>query len=350
MVRYTFQWLGPNEDRTCTVDTDTSLSFDEAKETVRARILVPGPDKLYDPDDDYSEGFEYDLSRSDHKYGKNCVAILFCSTCNYAFATDVIRCDEEFQKFVDVWKETTLNLRVYVYVWITSRYQYGSEDMSLLEGFPRMVGNNSWKRCWIPSSVDRVCRRILSDAIFMEIALPGGIAWHSSSQRRHISCADILDIRFYVAEYLGQIRRAMQSDISRRMGLPNDVCAGSGSGITFTSGCSETVPVGIVLIVEPIFSKNVLNEPTLLRQLFDQMVIVRKKNEFGPCVGILTCGKYWLAARFPDDADTCDPDLNSALATTRIIHRHEGKELLQVLYNCFLHMSSAPLNDEFIFK
>jgi hypothetical protein len=60
--------------------------------------------------------------------------------------------------------------------------------------------------------------------------------------------------------------------------------------------------VGVVEVKKP--GKNVLSEPTVLGELFDQMLLIEGFYGTGPVIGILTTGEEWAVAWFPSDTET----------------------------------------------
>ena len=62
---------------------------------------------------------------------------------------------------------------------------------------------------------------------------------------------------------------------------------------------SEGRPVGVVEVKKPEIG--VLIEPTVLGELFDQMLLVEGFYGTGPICGILTTGEDWMVAWLPTD-------------------------------------------------
>ena len=58
--------------------------------------------------------------------------------------------------------------------------------------------------------------------------------------------------------------------------------------------------VGVVEVKKP--GKNVLSQPTVLGELFDQMLLVEGYYGMGPVIGILTTAEEWVFSWFPSDS------------------------------------------------
>ncbi len=59
--------------------------------------------------------------------------------------------------------------------------------------------------------------------------------------------------------------------------------------------------VGVIEIKKP--GRTILAKPTVLGELFDQMVLVEGFFGMGPAIGILTTGEHWVVSWFPVDND-----------------------------------------------
>jgi hypothetical protein len=60
--------------------------------------------------------------------------------------------------------------------------------------------------------------------------------------------------------------------------------------------------VGVIEVKKP--TDGVLEKPTVLGELFDQLVLVEGFYGMGPAIGILTTGEEWIFSWFPADHDT----------------------------------------------
>lgn len=76
----------------------------------------------------------------------------------------------------------------------------------------------------------------------------------------------------------------------------------------------DSRPVGVVEVKKP--GKDILIQPTVLGELYDQMLLVEGFYGTGPVCGILTSGEEWLVAWFPEDNNYFNDPMLSASAVT----------------------------------
>ena len=67
--------------------------------------------------------------------------------------------------------------------------------------------------------------------------------------------------------------------------------------------------VGVIEAKKP--GLNVLDQPTVLEELLDQMMLIQGFYGSGPTIGILTTGEEWMVAWFPEDHDKIVNSINN---------------------------------------
>jgi len=80
--------------------------------------------------------------------------------------------------------------------------------------------------------------------------------------------------------------------------------------------------VGVVEIKK--HQKNVLEMPTVLGELFDQMILVEGFYMSGPVIGILTTLEDWLFCWFPADTAHFSSELEPYIATSAFLTPQKG--------------------------
>jgi hypothetical protein len=105
-------------------------------------------------------------------------------------------------------------------------------------------------------------------------------------------------------------------DIANAMGIPLEMASDFGIKHVAPDICVLSLGkrlVGVVEIKKP--QKNVLEMPTVLGELFDQMILVEGFYMSGPVIGILTTLEDWMFCWFPADAEHFSTELEPYTAT-----------------------------------
>ena len=130
--------------------------------------------------------------------------------------------------------------------------------------------------------------------------------------QRHLHYTTEADVVSFVKTYL--------RDIANAMGIPLEMA--SDFGIKHVAPDIFVLSVGsrLVGVIEiEKHQKNVLEMPTVLGELFDQMILVEEFYMSGPVIGILTTLEDWLFCWFPADTAHFSSELEPYTATS--LHR-----------------------------
>lgn len=118
------------------------------------------------------------------------------------------------------------------------------------------------------------------------------------------------DVVLFVRIFLG--------DIANAMGIPFNMATDFGIKHVAPDICVLTLGgrlVGVVEIKKP--QMNILQEATVLGELFDQMILVEGFYMSGPVIGILTTLVDWMFCWFPADTDHfCSDKLAASVSTS----------------------------------
>lgn len=109
-------------------------------------------------------------------------------------------------------------------------------------------------------------------------------------------------------------------DIANAMGIPLEMASDFGIKHVAPDICVLSLGsrlVGVVEIKKP--QKNVLEMPTVLGELFDQMILVEGFYMSGPVIGILTTLEDWLFCWFPADTEHFSSELEPYTATSAFL-------------------------------
>ena len=109
-------------------------------------------------------------------------------------------------------------------------------------------------------------------------------------------------------------------DIANAMGIPLELASDFGIKHVAPDICVLSLGsrlVGVVEIKKP--QKNVLEMPTVLGELFDQMILVEGFYMSGPVIGILTTFEDWMFCWFPADTAHFSSELEPYTATSAFL-------------------------------
>ena len=106
-------------------------------------------------------------------------------------------------------------------------------------------------------------------------------------------------------------------DVANAMGIPLEMASDFCIKHVAPDICILTLGSRLVGVVEiKKHQKNVLEMPTVLGELFDQMILVEGFYMSGPVIGILTTLKDWLFCWFPADTDHFSTELEPYTVTS----------------------------------
>eukprot|EP01036_Dinobryon_divergens_P032238 gene32238-41783_t len=130
--------------------------------------------------------------------------------------------------------------------------------------------------------------------------------------QRHLHYTTEADVVSFVKIYL--------RDIANAMGIPLEMASDFGIKHVAPDICVLSVGsrlVGVIEIKKP--QKNVLEMPTVLGELFDQMILVEGFYVSGPVIGVLTTLEDWLFCWFPADTAHFSSELEPYTATSTFL-------------------------------
>jgi len=114
-------------------------------------------------------------------------------------------------------------------------------------------------------------------------------------------------------------------DIANAMGIPLEMASDFGIKHVAPDICVLSLGSRIVGVVEiKKHQKNVLEMPTVLGELFDQMILVEGFYMSGPVIGILTTLEDWLFCWFPADTAHFSSELEPYIATSAFLTPQKG--------------------------
>jgi hypothetical protein len=203
---------------------------------------------------------------------------------------------------------------VLAYVLIPSHVVIGKR---LIDGIPPLLPNLSNSPPSVPSSAQHSeCEAIHNTFKYMNIGpsieSASNAAWNGFRRLENGSevCfyqteADVVHV---VRNFIESVITALQLDlqIGAEIGIQHirpDICA-----LTI-----ENLLVGVVEVKKP--GDDILKQPTVLGELYDQMMLVAGFYGTGPVCGILTTGAEWVVAWFPEDDDYFSSDIVDAGST-----------------------------------
>jgi len=169
------------------------------------------------------------------------------------------------------------------------------------DGLPEFIRNISISSPHVPTELQHAkCNREVLEFPFTTTV--DEQVWNFELNRilncENISYCSEADVVHYIKVFFDDIMRALKMELSltfrAEVSIQNirpDLCA-----LLY-----DQLLVGVVEIKKP--GRNVLLEPTVLGELFDQMLVVEGFYGMGPVIGILTTGEEWVVAWFPCDSD-----------------------------------------------
>ena len=109
-------------------------------------------------------------------------------------------------------------------------------------------------------------------------------------------------------------------DIANAMGIPLEMASDFGIKHVAPDICVLSLGKRLVGVVEiKKHQKNVLRMPTVLGELFDQMILVEGFYMSGPVIGILTTLQDWMFCWFPADTEHFSSELEPYTATSTFL-------------------------------
>ena len=109
-------------------------------------------------------------------------------------------------------------------------------------------------------------------------------------------------------------------DIANAMGIPLEMASDFGIKHVAPDICVLSLRKRLVGVVEiKKHQKNVLRMPTVLGELFDQMILVEGFYMSGPVIGILTTLQDWMFCWFPADTEHFSTELEPYTATSTFL-------------------------------
>mmetsp|Transcript_24421 Transcript_24421/g.35886 ORF Transcript_24421/g.35886 Transcript_24421/m.35886 type:complete len:594 (+) Transcript_24421:43-1824(+) len=196
----------------------------------------------------------------------------------------------------------------------------------LKDGLPRLSPEISYSFPYIPKPAEHLpCDRVIKSMWLLDIGE------HITEYRRNrvlngeplLCYRNESDIVFYVRVFLLDIIAAMKLNVYVRTRISvtqirPDICVLSVAKHL----------IGVVEVKKP--GENILLQPTVMGDLFDEMLLVEGFYRMGPVCGILTSAEEWMVAWFPGDS-TCFTDgkwlySSETFSTPRITSPDSGKK------------------------
>jgi len=179
---------------------------------------------------------------------------------------------------------------------------------TISDGFPLLVQHITESGGSIPAPADHPnCDRVVS--YFALCDVPQSVLTHRSGiwDRITVGRSDLFyatesTLVKYISIFLEDILKAMKLPIhlENHLGIKHitpDICV-----LTYGNRL-----VGVVEVKKP--DTDILLQPTVLGELFDQLLLIEGFYSSGPVIGILTTGVEWLFAWFTVD-DNCFKEVN----------------------------------------
>jgi len=114
-------------------------------------------------------------------------------------------------------------------------------------------------------------------------------------------------------------------DVANAMGIPLEMASDFGIKHVAPDICVLSLGKRLVGVVEiKKHQKNVLEMPTVLGELFDQMILVEGFYMSGPVIGILTTLEDWLFCWFPADTAHFSTELEPYTATSAFLTQQKA--------------------------
>eukprot|EP01035_Chromulina_nebulosa_P023684 gene23684-30716_t len=130
--------------------------------------------------------------------------------------------------------------------------------------------------------------------------------------QRHLHYTTEADVVSFVKTFL--------RDIANAMGIPLEMASDFGIKHVAPDICVLSVGSRLVGVIEiKKHQKNVLQIPTVLGELFDQMILIEGFYMSGPVIGILTTLEDWLFCWFPADTAHFSSELEPYTATSTFL-------------------------------
>jgi hypothetical protein len=132
--------------------------------------------------------------------------------------------------------------------------------------------------------------------------------------------ATLLNLHYTTKADVVSFVKTLLRDIANAMGIPLELASDFGIKHVAPDICVLSLGsrlVGVVEIKKP--QKNVLEMPTVLGELFDQMILVEDFYISGPVIGILTTLEDWMFCWFPADTAHFSTELEHYTATSALL-------------------------------
>lgn len=174
---------------------------------------------------------------------------------------------------------------------------------TLLDGIPRLTSRSRVTASIPHETAHARCIRTESDAFALVDSVDSWAScalnslWEGCLPNEALSYAETNDVIYYTRKFLACVARAMGTSFITSVNI---------LGIQFTMPdilvlfLNDRI-VGIVQIKVP--GDNILQQPTVLGELYDQLILVEGVYGSGPIIGIQTTLEEWAFCWFPNDSE-----------------------------------------------